>query len=75
MQLDENLLNGFSGIRVIPDVHGEFDQFDKYINEAISGKLFVIQLGDLTDFGDKSTECLELALHVVVYPVRPSWTN
>lgn len=51
---------GFSGIRVIPDVHGDFDAYQVFVAEARDRKLFVMQLGDVADRGDKNPECLDL---------------
>lgn len=42
---------GFAGIRVIGDVHGEAGPFRDAIAGAETARLFVLQLGDLTDHG------------------------
>ncbi len=45
---------GFAGLRVIPDVHGEAEQFRAAIEGARAADMFVLQLGDLTDHGPDS---------------------
>lgn len=42
---------GFAGIRVVGDVHGEAGPFRDAIAGAEAARLFVLQLGDLTDHG------------------------
>jgi protein phosphatase len=42
---------GFAGIRVVGDVHGEAAPFRDAIAGAEAARLFVLQLGDLTDHG------------------------
>lgn len=42
---------GFAGIRVVGDVHGEAGPFRAAIDGAEAARLFVVQLGDLTDHG------------------------
>jgi protein phosphatase len=42
---------GFTGIRVVGDVHGEAGPFRDAIAGAEAAHLFVVQLGDLTDHG------------------------
>ncbi|WP_458097045.1 metallophosphoesterase [Roseomonas sp. WA12] len=41
----------FEGIRVVGDVHGEAEAFHAAVEGATAERLFVIQLGDLTDGG------------------------
>lgn len=45
------LPTGFAGVRVVGDVHGEAAAFRDAIAGAAAARLFVIQLGDLTDYG------------------------
>lgn len=45
------LPDGFAGIRVVGDVHGEAASFRDAIAGAEAARLFVLQLGDLTDHG------------------------
>lgn len=52
---------GFRGLRVVADVHGEAAQFRYAVEGARAEKLFVVQLGDLTDYGPDSPACLRLA--------------
>jgi protein phosphatase len=42
---------GFAGLRVVGDVHGEAGPFRDAIAGAEAARLFVLQLGDLTDHG------------------------
>ncbi|HWT10247.1 MAG TPA: metallophosphoesterase [Roseomonas sp.] len=42
---------GFTGLRVVGDVHGDARGFDAALAGAAAAGLFVIQLGDLTDHG------------------------
>lgn len=52
---------GFRGLRIVADVHGEAAQFRSAIEGARAGRLFVVQLGDLTDYGPDAPGCLRLA--------------
>ena len=54
------LAAGFTGLRVVGDVHGEASQFATAIEGARAAGLFVLQLGDLTDRGPDSPEVLRL---------------
>ncbi|MBW8269779.1 metallophosphoesterase [Caldovatus aquaticus] len=45
---------GFAGLRVVADVHGEAEVFAHAVEGARAARLFVLQLGDLTDFGPDS---------------------
>ena len=49
------------GVRVVGDVHGDARAFAM----ACETDLFVVQLGDLTDYGRDSAEALRLALRLV----------
>jgi len=44
----------FAGLRVVGDVHGEAAQFATACDGAAAARLFVLQLGDLTDLGPDS---------------------
>jgi len=48
------------GLRVVGDVHGDLRAFEA----ALRTDRFVIQLGDLTDYGPDSAACLDLALRM-----------
>ena len=52
---------GFAGLRVVGDVHGEAAQFRAALEGAREKRLFVIQLGDLTDYGPDAPGVLRLA--------------
>lgn len=58
----ESLSEDYDGIRVMGDVHGQYEPFEEVLEEAIIENKFPIQLGDLLDRGDKSYECLATAL-------------
>lgn len=42
---------GFTGLRVVGDVHGDARGFEAAVAGAAAARLFLIQLGDLTDHG------------------------
>lgn len=52
-------------LRVIPDVHGELEPFERLVREARAEGRFVVQLGDLVDRGPDSPGCLGLMLDLV----------
>lgn len=56
---------GFRGLRVVGDVHGEAAQFAAAIEGADAARLFVLQLGDLTDRGPDSPEVLRQAFALI----------
>jgi len=58
----DNLSDYYIGVRVIGDVHGMYDDYEKLVIEAFENKLFPIQLGDLVDRGPQSKDCLLLSL-------------
>lgn len=53
---------GFMGLRVVGDVHGDAQGFAAAIAGAAAARLFVLQLGDLTDDGPDSPGALRLML-------------
>ena len=56
---------GFTGLRVVADVHGEAQPFAHAIAGAEAAGLFLLQLGDLTDYGPDSPEVLRLMFGVL----------
>lgn len=56
---------GFVGIRVVGDVHGDARAFAHAIAGAEAERLFLLQLGDLTDYGPDSPEVLRLIFGVL----------
>jgi hypothetical protein len=58
---DDLRARGFRGLRVVGDVHGDAVAFAYAIRGAEAERLFVLQLGDLTDYGPDSPEALRLA--------------
>jgi protein phosphatase len=52
---------GFLGLRVVGDVHGDAVAFAHAVAGAEAERLFVVQLGDLTDHGPDGAEALRLA--------------
>jgi protein phosphatase len=63
MRLD--LPEGFAGIRVVGDVHGEAEAFRAAIAGAEAARLFVLQIGDLTDHGPDSPGVLAAMLALI----------
>ena len=55
----------FIGIRVVGDVHGEAAQFRAAVEGARAERLFLLQLGDLTDYGPDSPSVLALMLDLI----------
>lgn len=51
---------GFSGLRVVGDVHGDAATLSVAIQGASEAGLFLLQLGDLTDYGRDSPAVLRL---------------
>ncbi|MCO6416293.1 metallophosphoesterase [Siccirubricoccus sp. KC 17139] len=51
---------GFRGLRVVGDVHGEAAAFGHAVEGAAALGLFLLQLGDLTDYGPDSPGVLRL---------------
>lgn len=52
---------GFIGLRVVGDVHGDANGFRAALDGARAARRFVIQLGDLTDYGPDAPTALRLA--------------
>ena len=51
---------GFRGLRVVGDVHGDARGFEAAIAGAEAARLFLVQLGDLTDHGPDSPAVLRM---------------
>jgi len=60
-----DLWRGFAGLRVVADVHGEAEAFRAAIEGALAADMFVLQLGDLTDYGPDSPEVLRLMFRLL----------
>ncbi|MDJ0390494.1 metallophosphoesterase [Roseomonas sp. E05] len=60
-ELLHRIRQDFAGLRVVGDVHGDAASFAAAIAGAEEKRLFVLQLGDLTDRGPDSPEALRLA--------------
>lgn len=58
-------INGHSGILVIGDVHGDFEQFSRAVDYALTRDLFLISLGDLCDYGPNSKEVIFLTSDLI----------
>ncbi|WP_426957103.1 metallophosphoesterase [Muricoccus radiodurans] len=56
-----DLRSRFEGIRVVGDVHGDAEAFHAAVDGAVAEKLYVIQLGDLTDGGSDGPGVLRRA--------------
>lgn len=52
---------GFTGLRVVGDVHGDSHGFRAALEGARAARRFVIQLGDLTDYGPDAPGALRMA--------------
>lgn len=57
-----DLRHRFEGIRVVGDVHGDGHAFAAALDGAAAERLYVIQLGDLTDGGEDGPGVLRRAL-------------
>ena len=60
MILSEEKFKDFDGLLVVGDVHGNITEFVNASNYANQNNLFLIQLGDLVDYGHENFECIEL---------------
>lgn len=58
--LDGLRRRGFLGLRVVADVHGDAAAFAHAVGGAAAARLFILQLGDLTDYGPDGPEALRL---------------
>ena len=58
---------GFSGITVIPDVHGNIEALTKAVEWAKSRNNLMVFLGDIVDYGFNSIECVHLVYNLVSY--------
>ncbi|TCZ56271.1 metallophosphoesterase [Roseicella aquatilis] len=56
---------GFTGLRVVGDVHGDAAAFRHAVAGAAAESLFLLQLGDLTDYGPDSPGVLRLIFEVL----------
>jgi len=56
--LADLLARGFRGLRVVGDIHGDADAFAHAAGGAAEARLFLLQLGDLTDHGPDSPSVL-----------------
>ena len=55
-----NILDTRNRALCIGDIHGNIDQFQKAVDLADKEDLFLVSLGDLTDYGDSNYECINL---------------
>lgn len=64
--LEDDLRNrGFENVAVIGDVHGMTSDFESKIKEAQNNNNFIIQLGDIVDYGPDSVGCVNLMFDVI----------
>ncbi len=47
-------------LRLVGDVHGNLAAFEPVVKEALDQGRFIVQLGDLVDYGDDNPGCLRL---------------
>lgn len=58
--------NDFTHIRVIGDVHGMSREFRNELKSALDNNEFIIQLGDIVDYGPDSISCVDMMYGVVM---------
>jgi protein phosphatase len=57
---------GYTGVTVIPDIHGTLQSLKSAVNWARGGSRWIVFLGDIIDYGPKSLECVEYVYDLVV---------
>lgn len=57
---------GFSGITVVPDIHGNLNALRNAVSWARGRNHFVLFLGDLLDYGIDSLEVIEVVYQMVI---------
>lgn len=57
---------GFSGVTVVPDLHGSMHAFRSAVSHARSTGKFILFLGDLIDYGPEPLQVAEEVYHLVV---------
>lgn len=65
INLFELKTKGFSGITVIPDIHGNIAALTKAVDWANSRNNLMVFLGDILDYGQNSIECVEMVYKLV----------
>lgn len=64
--LREDLLErGHTEFAVIGDVHGMTRDFQTEVNKALNNNRFIIQLGDIVDYGPDSAGCVDLMYKLI----------
>jgi protein phosphatase len=58
---------GFQGIGLISDVHGMAKDFHDVIQEAREQNLFIVQMGNLVNYGVDSMSAVDQMYHLIVY--------
>jgi predicted kinase len=51
---------GYRGVTVVGDVHGNLESFKDSVEWATTRNLFLIQLGDVVDYGPYSLDCINV---------------
>jgi len=64
--IDDIKIRGFNNITAIGDVHGMTEDFVQHINAARAVNNFIVQLGDIVDYGPDSVGCVDLMYRLVV---------
>jgi protein phosphatase len=54
------MLRDFHGLRIIGDVHGNYDALQELASEAVKKSYFILSLGDLVDYGNQVVPTLQL---------------
>lgn len=57
---------GYKGVAIIGDVHGMSHDFEEKIGKAKAGGYFIIQLGDIVDYGPDAVRCVDLMYKLVM---------
>ena len=58
---------GYKGIDIIGDVHGMTEDFQRLVTHATRKNHFIVQLGDVVDYGPDSVGCVELMYKIGMY--------
>ena len=58
---------GYKGIDIIGDVHGMTDDFARLVNQATRKNHFIVQLGDVVDYGPDAVGSVDLMYKIVSF--------
>lgn len=57
--------NGYAGLTIIPDVHNMSNSLKNAVEWAKQRKHYIIQLGDLIDYGPNPLECIDVMYDLI----------